>query len=125
MRFIENLPVISGFPAAASDDHGALKIGDVLIGLDGILAPSFEGAIVWRPTFDSLPTGDASKPMSTITNLHARDHLMQRLGIRLITGRFSDEAHVHGKLAFTGWGPSLQRTPEVAWPFVGLSDQRH
>jgi hypothetical protein len=36
VRFIENLPVISGFPTAAPDDHGALKIGDVLIGLNGI-----------------------------------------------------------------------------------------
>jgi len=36
VRSIENLPVISGFPTAAPDDHGALKIGDVLIGLNGI-----------------------------------------------------------------------------------------
>jgi C-terminal processing protease CtpA/Prc len=55
VRFIENLPVISGFPAAAPDDHGALKIGDVLIGLDGI--PIGKLIESWTPYYGASNDG--------------------------------------------------------------------
>lgn len=36
VRFAENVPVVSGFAAVNSDDHGQLKIGDVITTLDGV-----------------------------------------------------------------------------------------
>jgi hypothetical protein len=49
VRFVENLPVISGFLPAASDDHAELKIGDVITSLDGV--PVSELIDVWTPYY--------------------------------------------------------------------------
>jgi hypothetical protein len=36
VRFAEDVPVVSGFSSARSDDHEKLKIGDVITALDGV-----------------------------------------------------------------------------------------
>jgi C-terminal processing protease CtpA/Prc len=36
VRFIENLPVISGLPAAAPNEHVDLRVGDVITSMDGV-----------------------------------------------------------------------------------------
>jgi hypothetical protein len=57
VRFIENLPVISGFSAAAENDHEELKIGDVIINIDDV--PVSKLIESWMPYYGA--SNDAAK----------------------------------------------------------------
>ena len=57
VRFVESLPVISGFSAEAANDHEELKIGDVVTDLDGIpVRKLIEG---WMPYYGA--SNDAAR----------------------------------------------------------------
>jgi C-terminal processing protease CtpA/Prc len=51
VRFIENLPVISGLPAAEPDGVAGLKLGDVISTLDGVPTPKLIES--WAPYYST------------------------------------------------------------------------
>jgi hypothetical protein len=49
VRFIENVPVITGFTVAPSDQPAELKVGDVFTELDGV--PAHQLIETWLPYY--------------------------------------------------------------------------
>ncbi|HWY44756.1 MAG TPA: S41 family peptidase [Candidatus Sulfotelmatobacter sp.] len=55
VRFIGTIPVISGFPVAAPNDHGGLKIGDIITSIDHV--PIGKLIESWTPYYGASNDG--------------------------------------------------------------------